>query len=231
MRTAFLDLLTPGSFGAFLQVILIDLVLAGDNIIVIGMAASGLAAGVRGKAIMIGVAAATLLRILFALVATQLLALGPVLLLGGGLLLGWVCFKMWREINGGEGDNHAEHIMHLSQAVVRPSARKTLRQAVGQIVLADVSMSLDNVLAVAGAAQRHAEALIFGLGLSVVMMGLASSLVARLLSRFRWIAWVGLVVVAYVAVRMIYQGADEAVGGWLPPVPLIDAPMPLPRLI
>jgi len=121
--------------------------------------------------------------------------------------------------------------MHLTQAVVPAGARKTLAQAVAQIVLADVSMSLDNVLAVAGAAQRHAEALIFGLGLSVVMMGVASSLVAKLLSRFKWIAWVGLVVVVYVAVRMVYQGADEVLGGRLPPVPLIDAPMPLPHLI
>ena len=226
-----MDLLTPGSFSAFFQVILIDLVLAGDNIIVIGMAASGLPSRVRGKAIMIGVAAATLLRIGFALIATQLLALGPVLLLGGGLLLGWVCFKMWREIRGGEGEDQAHHLMHLTQAVVPAGARKTLAQAVAQIVLADVSMSLDNVLAVAGAAQRHAEALIFGLGLSVVMMGVASSLVARLLSKFKWIAWVGLVVVVYVAVRMVYQGADEVLGGRLPPVPLIDAPMPLPHLI
>lgn len=223
-----MELLNPGSFSAFLQVILIDLVLAGDNIIVIGMAAAGLPSGMRGKAIMIGVAAATLLRIGFALIATQLLALTG-LLLAGGFLLAWVCFKMWQELHADGDDHHAQHVMHLAQAVVPPSARKTLGQAVGQIVLADVSMSLDNVLAVAGAAQRHVEALVFGLGLSVVLMGLASSLVARLLSRFRWIAWVGLLVVVYVAVRMIYEGADEILGGWLPPVPLIDAPMPLPR--
>jgi YjbE family integral membrane protein len=225
-----LDLLSPGSFSAFLQVILIDLVLASDNIIVIGMAAAGLPSGVRGKAIMIGIAAATLLRIGFALVATQLLALTG-LLLAGGFLLAWVCFKMWQELNRGSEGGQAEHVMHLAQAVVRPSARKTLGQAVGQIVLADVSMSIDNVLAVAGAAQRHVEALVFGLGLSVVMMGVASSLVARLLSRFRWIAWVGLAVVVYVSIRMIYEGADQVLGGWLPPIPLIDAPMPLPRFI
>jgi YjbE family integral membrane protein len=226
-----LDFLSPGSFSAFLQVILIDLVLAGDNAIVIGMAASGLPSGVRGKAILIGIGAATLLRIVFALIATQLLAFTG-LLLAGGFLLMWVCYKMWQELRRGDDDPHeAEHALHAAQALIPARARKTLMQAVGQIVIADVSMSIDNVLAVAGAAQRHAEALVFGLALSVVMMGIASSLVARLLARFHWIAWVGLFVVVYVAVRMIYEGADEVLGGWLPAVPLIDAPMPLPNLV
>jgi YjbE family integral membrane protein len=226
---ALLELLSPGSFSAFLQVILIDLVLAGDNAIVIGMAASGLPSGIRGKAILIGIGTATLLRIVFALVATQLLAFTG-LLLAGGFLLMWVCYKMWQELRHGD-DAHSEARLALqaAQTLVPARARKTLLQAVGQIVIADVSMSIDNVLAVAGAAQRHTEALIFGLGLSVVMMGIASTLVARLLARFHWIAWVGLFVVVYVAIRMIYEGADEVFGGWLPSVPLIDAPMPLPN--
>jgi YjbE family integral membrane protein len=225
-----LEFLTTGSFSAFLQVILIDLVLAGDNAIVIGLAAAGLPHGVRGKAILIGIGAATVLRIGFALIATQLLAFTGLLLAGGFLLL-WVCFKMWQELHGPHDRHEAEHVMQATQALVPPSARKTLGQAVAQIVIADVSMSIDNVLAVAGAAQRHVEALVFGLGLSVVMMGIASSLVARLLGRFRWIAWVGLVVIVYVAARMVYQGADEVLGGSLPPVPLIDAPMPLPSFV
>jgi YjbE family integral membrane protein len=193
------------------------------------MAASGLPSGVRGKAILIGIGAATLLRIAFALIATQLLAFTG-LLLAGGFLLMWVCYKMWQELqHGGAGHEEANHALQAAQALVPARARKTLPQAVAQIVIADVSMSIDNVLAVAGAAQRHTEALIFGLGLSVVMMGIASSLVARLLARFHWIAWVGLFVVVYVAIRMIYEGADDVLGGWLPPVPLIDAPMPLPN--
>lgn len=224
-----MDLLSPGSFSAFLQVILIDLVLAGDNAIVIGMAASGLPHGVRSKAIVIGIGAATILRIGFALIASQLLALTG-LLLAGGFLLMWVCYKMWQELHGTADGNAAGQVMRATSAVVPGRARKTLGQAVAQIVIADVSMSIDNVIAVAGAAQRHVEALVFGLGLSVVMMGIASSLVARLLNRFRWIAWVGLLVIVYVAVRMIYEGADEVLGGWLPPVPLIDAPMALPNL-
>lgn len=224
-----MDLLSPGSFSAFLQVILIDLVLAGDNAIVIGMAASGLPHGVRSKAIVIGIGAATILRIGFALIASQLLALTG-LLLAGGFLLMWVCYKMWQELHGTADGNAAGQVMRATSAVVPGRARKTLGQAVAQIVIADVSMSIDNVIAVAGAAQRHVEALVFGLGLSVVMMGIASSLVARLLNRFRWIAWVGLLVIVYVAIRMIYEGADEVLGGWLPPVPLIDAPMALPNL-
>ena len=220
-----LDIFSPGSFSAFLQVIVIDLVLAGDNAVVIGMAAAGLPPVLRRKAILIGIGAATILRIMFAVIATQLLAFTG-LLLAGGLLLLWVCFKMWQELNV-PGDHEAEHAMHAADAIVRPGARKTLRQAVLQIVIADVSMSLDNVLAVAGAAQRHFEALVFGLALSVVLMGVASSLIARLLSRFRWIAWVGLAVILYVAMRMIYEGADQVLGHSLPSIPFIKGPMPL----
>jgi len=223
-----LDIISPGSFSAFLQVIMIDLVLAGDNAVVIGMAAAGLPPRLRRKAILIGIGAATILRILFAVIATKLLAFTG-LLLAGGLLLLWVCYKMWQELNGPNDDHHeAEHALHAADAIVRPGARKTLRQAVLQIVIADVSMSLDNVLAVAGAAQRHFEALIFGLALSVVLMGLASSVIARLLNHYRWIAWVGLAVILYVAMRMIYEGADQVLGHSLPAIPFIKGPMPLP---
>jgi YjbE family integral membrane protein len=214
------------SLGAFLQVVMIDLVLAGDNAIVIGMAASGLAPDMRRKAILIGIGAATVLRIVFALITTHLLAFTG-LLLAGGLLLLWVCYKMWRELQG--GDHHeAEHAIEQASALVPGGARKTLGQAVLQIVIADVSMSLDNVLAVAGAAQQHFEALIFGLALSVVLMGAASSLIARLLNRFRWIAWIGLAIILYVAVRMVYEGADQLLGHVLPNLPLLKGPMPLP---
>ena len=215
-----------GSLGAFLQVVMIDLVLAGDNAIVIGMAAAGLAPQMRRKAILIGIGAATILRIGFALVASHLLAFTG-LLLAGGLLLLWVCYKMWRELQGSDG-HEAQHAIEKANALVPPSARKTLKQAVLQIIIADVSMSLDNVLAVAGAAQQHFEALIFGLGLSVVLMGAASSVIARLLGRFRWIAWIGLAIILYVAVRMVYEGADEIVGHTLPKIPLINGPLLLP---
>jgi len=220
-----LDILSPGSFSAFLQVIVIDLVLAGDNAVVIGMAAAGLLPGMRRKAILIGIVAATILRIVFALIATQLLAVTG-LLLAGGLLLLWVCFKMWQELRT-PGDQHeAEQALHAAEAAVPAGARKTLGQAVMQIVIADVSMSLDNVLAVAGAAQQHFEALIFGLALSVLMMGVASSLIAGLLNRFRWIAWVGLVVILYVALRMVYEGLDQVLADHLPNMP----GLPLPHL-
>jgi len=222
-----LDLFSPGSFAAFLQVIAIDLVLAGDNAVVIGMAAMGLPPRLRMKAIAIGILAATALRIGFALIATQLLAFTG-LLLAGGLLLLWVCYKMWQELRHDEHAEGAGYALHTAQALVHAGARKTLGQAVAQIVIADVSMSLDNVLAVAGAAQRHVEALGFGLALSVLLMGLASSVIARLLNRFRWIAWVGLAVILFVAVRMIYDGADLLLSHTLPAIPLIKGPMPMP---
>ena len=222
-----MEFLSPGSFGAFLQVIMIDLVLAGDNAIVIGMAAAGLPSGMRRKAILIGIAAATVLRIGFALITTQLLAFTG-LLLAGGILLLWVCFKMWQELKGQDAAEEALLALDAAGAVVK-GRTKTLGQAVMQIVIADVSMSLDNVLAVAGAAQHHFEALIFGLGLSVVLMGVASSVLAQLLNRFRWIAWVGLAVILYVAVRMVYEGADQLIGHTLPTIPFIKGPLQMPQ--
>jgi YjbE family integral membrane protein len=222
-----LDFFSTGSFGAFLQVIFIDLVLAGDNAVVIGMAAAGLPQRLRMKAIVVGIFAATVLRIAFAAMATQLLAFTG-LLLAGGLLLLWVCFKMWQELRGGHDASDAAEAAHRAELLVHAGARKTLGQAVMQIVIADVSMSLDNVLAVAGAAQHHIEALVFGLALSVLLMGLASSLIARLLNRFRWIAWVGLAIIFYVAIRMIYDGTDQVLGHVLPTIPFIKGPMPFP---
>lgn len=197
---------------AFLQVIMIDLVLAGDNAVVIGMAAAGLPPQQRSRAILIGIIAATVLRIGFALIATQLLAITG-LLLAGGLLLLWVCWKMYQEIRANaaaeEGAEAVSGIdLDADGTVAGRAPRKTLKQAVTQIVIADVSMSLDNVLAVAGAAHEHPVVLVFGLALSVALMGLAASFVARLLNRHRWIAWVGLLVILYVALTMIY-------GGWL----------------
>ena len=224
--------LDASAFAAFFQVIVIDLVLAGDNAVVIGLAAAGLASDVRQKAILIGIAAATILRIVFALITTQLLALGGGLLIAGALLLLWVCWKMYRELGSHLHEQDAEEALANADldgdgSVSGRAPRKTLGQAVLQIIIADVSMSLDNVLAVAGAAQHHVEALVFGLGLSVVMMGVAASLIAGLLHKFRWIAWVGLVIILYVAVKMLYEGADQLLGHTLPMIPLIKGMPPV----
>jgi YjbE family integral membrane protein len=222
-----LDFFTTGAVGAFLQVVMIDLVLAGDNAVVIGLAAAGLPPDLRKRAILIGIIAATILRICFALITTQLLSLGGGLLIAGGVLLLYVCWKMYREIAvpHAHEDEAAEALagadLNADGTIAGRAPGKTLRQAVIQIVIADVSMSLDNVLAVAGAAQHHFEALIFGLGLSVVLMGVASALIARLLTRHRWIAWVGLAIILYVAVHMVYEGADEVLGHTLPAIPFL----------
>lgn len=203
------DFLTAEILTALFQVIIIDLVLAGDNAIVIGLAAAGLPAGQRTKAILIGIGAATLLRIIFAGLTTQLLQIVG-LLLAGGILLLWVCWKMWRELRASAA--HAE--MAVADGVpmgvdTGHESRKTLAQATWQIIVADVSMSLDNVLAVAGAAREHPWVLVFGLALSIAMMGIAASLIARLLQNHRWIAYVGLAVILYVAGDMIYRGTLE----------------------
>ncbi|MBB5662455.1 TerC family protein [Rhizobium leguminosarum] len=196
-----MDIFTAAGLTALLQVIAIDLVLAGDNAVVIGLAAAGLEATQRRKAIIVGIAAATVLRILFASVAVYLLAIVG-LLLAGGLLLLWVCWKMWRELRAGHGDNH-------DAAGAEGTPKKTFFQAATQIVIADVSMSLDNVLAVAGAAREHPSVLIIGLALSIALMGIAANLIARLLNNHRWIAYVGLLIILYVSLDMIYRGAVE----------------------
>jgi YjbE family integral membrane protein len=203
------DFIDAPGLGVLLQVIMIDLVLAGDNAIVIGLAAAGLPAEQRSKVILFGIIAATVLRIAFAGITTQLLQIVG-LLLAGGILLLWVCWKMWREMQR----THAVPSKHLAvqasgAAAMAMVPQKTLMQATTQIVVADVSMSLDNVLAVAGAAREHPYLLIFGLLLSVAMMGVAASFIAGLLQRHRWITYVGLAIILYVALDMIYRGAEE----------------------
>jgi len=205
------ELWSAAWFSALMSIVLIDLVLAGDNAIVIGLAAAGLPEGQRKKAILIGILAATILRIAFASVTVQLLQIIGLLLAGGVLLL-WVCWKMWRELR--TSHHHQPTFQSLSSAsTIDASAtagrQKTLGQAVWQITLADVSMSLDNVLAVAGAAREHPMILIFGLALSIALMGLAANFIARLLEKHRWIAYVGLAIILYVAFDMCYRGALE----------------------
>jgi YjbE family integral membrane protein len=191
-----LDQATLEALSVLTQVVLINVALSGDNAIVIGMAAAGLPARERLKALWLGIGAATLLRLSFALVATSLLELLG-LLLAGGLLLLWVAWKLWREIaTGGRGG--------ATQA-----ASKSFGAALRQIVIADVSMSLDNALAVAGAALQHPMILAAGLAISVLLMGLGAALMARLLQRYHWIAYLGLLVIVYVALHMIWTGTRE----------------------
>ncbi len=209
-----MEIFTAEGFAVLLQVIAIDLVLAGDNAIVIGLAAAGLPKDQRTKAILVGIAAATVLRVFFALITTQLLAITG-LLLAGGLLLLWVCWKMWRELRNGPHDEEAatealaNADLNADGTIAGGAPRKTFAQAAWQIVIADVSMSLDNVLAVSGAAHEHPTVLIFGLILSVALMGLAASFIAQLLNKHRWIAFVGLAIILYVALEMIWRGWEE----------------------
>jgi YjbE family integral membrane protein len=204
------ELFTAEAFAALAQVIMIDLVLAGDNAIVIGLAAAGLPAAQRTRAILIGIIAATVLRIVFAAATTQLLQIVGLLLAGGVLLL-WVSWKMWRELRAGHAQADETAIGALDGTDSSAAPRKTLGQAAWQIIVADVSMSLDNVLAVAGAARDHPWVLVFGLGLSILLMGVAASFIAHLLQRHRWIAYVGLVVIVYVAFDMVWRGWTEVV--------------------
>jgi YjbE family integral membrane protein len=210
-----MEIFTPEGFTALLQVIGIDLVLAGDNAVVIGLAAAGLPKDQRNKAILVGIIAATILRIGFAAVTTQLLAIVG-LLLAGGILLLWVCWKMWRELRDGHtaDDQAAQEALSDSDlnadgTVAGGQPRKTFPQAAWQIIVADVTMSLDNVLAVAGAARDHPSVLVIGLILSIAMMGLAATFIARLLQQHRWIAYVGLAIIVYVAFEMMYRGGLE----------------------
>ena len=207
------SLLTGDALWTLGQVIVIDLVLAGDNAVVIGLAAAGLPSEQRNKAILVGILAATVLRIFFAAIATQLMQLLGLILIGGILLL-WVCWKMWRELREGDAEQHGvDAITGDQQDAGSPFGtappRKTFLQAAGQIIVADVSMSLDNVLAVAGAAREHPGVLVIGLALSVALMGLAASFIAKLLNRYRWIAYVGLAIILYVALHMIWRGILE----------------------
>ena len=207
------SLLEPDALWALGQVIMIDLVLAGDNAVVIGLAAAGLPKDQRNKAILVGILAATVLRILFASVTTQLLQVLGLILVGGILLL-WVSWKMWRELRDGHAEEEGVEAVtgedvNADGTIAGGSPRKTFGQAAWQIIVADVSMSLDNVLAVAGAAREHPGVLVIGLILSIALMGLAASFIARLLNRHRWIAYVGLAIILYVALDMIWRGFLE----------------------
>lgn len=189
-------------FSALAQVIFVDLVLAGDNAIVVGLVAASLPAEKRPRVILLGIAAAAVMRLMFAVIAVQLLSIIG-LLLAGGLLLLWVCWKLWRELR-----EQTRAPAEPTQPET-PASKKTTRQAVYQIMLADVSMSLDNVLAVAGIARHNTWILVFGLALSVAFMGFAAAWIAKLLTRHPWIAYVGLVTILYVALTMIWEGAHQ----------------------
>jgi YjbE family integral membrane protein len=203
-----------GEFAALLQVILIDLVLAGDNAIVIGLAASGLPPEQRNRAVLVGIVFATMLRITFAAATTQLLQVVG-LVLAGGILLLWVSWKMFRELRNSSEvkrdaiETVADVDINRDGTIAKYAPRKSFAQAATQIIVADVSMSLDNVLAVAGAAREHMMVLVIGLSLSVALMGVGATYIARLLHTFRWIAYVGLLIILYVAVDMIYRGVGE----------------------
>ncbi|MFN4166282.1 MAG: TerC family protein [Ferrovibrio sp.] len=196
--------ITASHISAFLQVIMIDVILSGDNAIVIGLAVAGLPPHQRNKIIVYGILAATVLRILFAGIAVQLLQIIG-LTLAGGILLLWVAWKMWRELRAqakGEGGHDGD---------TGKPAPKSQREAVTQIIIADLSMSLDNVLAVAGAAREHPYILGFGLVLSIALMAVASKFIARLLDRYHWIAYIGLLIIGYVALRMIWDGGYQVI--------------------
>lgn len=218
-----MDLITLDALGSLLTVVLIDVALAGDNAVVVGMAAAGLPTEMRRRAIVIGIVAATLMRVVFAVFTTQLLQIVG-LLLAGGLLLLWVCWKLWRETRAQAGQEEAG-IDALEGDDAPVQAGKTYRQAVTQIVIADISMSLDNVLAVAGAARDHLWVLVIGLALSVALMGLAANFVARLLLRHHWIAYVGLAIILYVALTMIWEGGIEVMAV-AEETGILDLPLP-----
>jgi YjbE family integral membrane protein len=196
--------LDAGALGAFFSVVVIDIVLAGDNAIIVGMAASGFEPKRRRQIIVWGILAATILRIALASVVVQLLAIIGLTLAGGVLLL-WIAWKFYRDLASGE---------KAKEPLAVPGKPKSFRQAILQVVLADLSMSLDNVLAVAGTARDHFWVLVAGLALSVGLMGAASEVMARLIGRYHWIAWIGLAIVTFVALRMIYDGWGE-VSAWM----------------
>lgn len=198
-----MEIFTAAGFAVLLQVIAINLVLSGDNAIVIGLAAAGLPPSLRGKAILFGISAATIMRLIFAVVAVYLLAV-PGLKFVGGLLLAWVCWNMWTELRSG----HDVGADILAEAEAN-TPQKTFLQAATQIVIADVSMSLDNVLAIAGAAKAHPTILMIGLVVSIAMMGIAANFIAKLLARFRWIAYLGLLIIVIVAGQMLFEGGEE----------------------
>jgi YjbE family integral membrane protein len=199
-------MITPAAIAAFFEILAIDIVLAGDNAIVVGALAAGLPAADRRKVIMIGVLAALVLRILFALLVTQLLQIVG-LVLAGGILLLWVAWRMYRELRHEGESKGSEEIVGDEHSGLKAS--KSFASAAWGVAFADVSMSLDNVLAVAGAAKDHPYVLVFGLILSVILMGVAANVIARYIERYKWIAWVGLIVILWVALKMIWEGAGH----------------------
>lgn len=202
----FADIFTAAGLLTLGQVILIDLTMAGDNVVIMGTLTSGLPARERRRVIMLGVGMALVFLIGFALIATRLLRLTG-LLLAGGLLLLWVAYNMYRELRPRAAAVEADD--PDTDAVEGPPATKTFLQAAIQVTIADLSMSLDNVLAVAAAARDHPAVLFIGLALSVTLMGLAANLVAKLVQRYHWIAWGGLLMILYVAARMIWDGLHQ----------------------
>lgn len=200
----FSNITSPAAFSAFMQVLMIDLILAGDNAIVVGALAAGLPAQQRRKVIMIGIIAALVLRIAFALVVSQLLQIVG-LIFAGGILLLWVAWRFWRELRHDAGESPGSpEITGDEDSGLR--AARSFAGAAWAVAVADVSMSLDNVLAVAGAAREHPGILVVGLVLSVILMGIAANLIARVIERHRWVAYVGLLVILYVAGKMIFDG-------------------------
>ena len=200
-----LDSLMTPELTAFLQIIVIDIVMSGDNAIIIGMAAAGLPPELRKKAIFWGIIGATVLRIFFAIIVVQLLSITGIKVIGGLLLL-WVCWRMWQEIRAGAT---VEDIEREAEENAKKGPPKTLRTAMVNIIVADATMSLDNVLAVAGAARDHLEMLIFGLVLSIALMALTANYIAKLLEKHTWLGYLGLAIIAYVAIQMIWQGSGE----------------------
>jgi YjbE family integral membrane protein len=208
--TDFSNITQPSAMAAFVQVLLIDLVLAGDNAIVVGALAAGLPADQRRKVIIIGVLAALVLRIAFALVVSQLLQVIGLIFIGG-LLLIWVSWKMWRELHHAGQSSGSPEVMGDEASGLKPA--KSFAGAAWAVAIADVSMSLDNVLAVAGASRDHPGIMIVGLIFAVLLMGVAANIIAKYIERYRWIAYIGLAVIVYVAVKMMYDGwVDPAVG-------------------
>jgi len=211
------EIFSAGAVAAFFQVILIDLALAGDNAVAVGVAAAGLPAPQRRRAIVLGMAGAAVMLIIFALITSQLLKVVGLPVAGGFLLL-WVCWKMWRELRAHDREEAAEGEAALEEATgvpigARPKSAakpKTLSQALVQILATDLVMSLDNVLAVSGAARGHLWVLVAGLAISITLTGFAASWIAKLLHRFRWIGYVGLAIVLYVAGHMIWEGTRTA---------------------
>ena len=191
--------------SAFVQIVLIDIVMSGDNAIIIGMAAAGLPPELRKKAIFWGIIGATVLRIFFAVIVVQLLAIIGIKVVGGLLLL-WVCWRMWQEIRAGVT---VEDMEREADEKAQKGPPKTMRMAMINIIVADATMSLDNVLAVAGAARDHLEMLIFGLVLSIALMALTANFIAKLLEKHSWLGYLGLAIIAYVAVQMLWQGSAE----------------------